>query len=310
MSLNDKELRHLETLVTGIKDISGCRIILDPDGNVREIHVTAVSERPPRLIARDVDTLLKVKAGLEIDHRIIGVVIEKPVETGPDGDAVDEPGYGGQVDPDIPAQHAAPAKASRPLHGEGHAADEEGITPDELDDEFDDELFDIDDEAAGEFMAGEVAPLDGEEDFFILEDDDEDRRVLYRKMSVTHEDGRVHAEVALSLGDRYEVGEGFSADTPDGHLAAVIQATLQGLMLLHEPEMDFAEPIFRVVSCGREDVLLVHLSAVESRNVFTFAGAAIIRQDPRQAAVLATLGALNRQAAFWPLREDSEFDII
>ncbi|MCP4546178.1 MAG: hypothetical protein GY835_06905 [bacterium] len=265
MTLNNTNIKYLESLVTGIKEVTGCRIMADDSGVISEIHVTASSDRQPRLIARDVDTLLKVKAGLDIDHRVIGVVIEDPVD---DVDEIAEPE---NLQEDVFAE-----------------VDSASLGP-EVDD----------------------SPTDFQDDGLIIENfSDDEPRILFKRISVTHEAGRVHAEVTLCVGERCEVGEGFSADTPDGNLAAVIQATLQGVLLLHQPEIDFSDPAFRTITFGNAEVLVIYLTAVESRNVQTYVGSAIVRQDIRQAAVLATLSALNRLTGIWPDRESPEFDIV
>jgi hypothetical protein len=127
---------------------------------------------------------------------------------------------------------------------------------------------------------------------------------------VTHAGGLVTAAVELSRGERRAVGEHEAADTPDGHLAAVIHATLDAMLLLFETGMHFDTPRFERLHFGREDVLVVHLSAVAERELSSFTGAAVVRQDPRQAAVLATLAATNRLTGLWTARDAVDFDIL
>ncbi len=64
-----------ETLVTRLRDIQSCRITTDETGEVTEIHVVACTNRPPKLIARDVESCLRAELGLYVDYRKIGVVI-------------------------------------------------------------------------------------------------------------------------------------------------------------------------------------------------------------------------------------------
>ncbi|UCG50406.1 MAG: hypothetical protein JSW58_09330 [Candidatus Latescibacterota bacterium] len=64
-----------EALVSRIQGISSCRISTDETGEITEVHVVAGCQKSPKLVARDVETCLKAMAGIEVDHRKIGVVV-------------------------------------------------------------------------------------------------------------------------------------------------------------------------------------------------------------------------------------------
>lgn len=72
---NEGLISKAEELILRIRDIQSCRIALDEDGTISEVHVVAATERPPKMIARDVETCLMAELGLEIDYRKIGVVL-------------------------------------------------------------------------------------------------------------------------------------------------------------------------------------------------------------------------------------------
>lgn len=243
------DIPDLERLIQGIHDVTGCRIKTDSEGDIAEIHVTAVSDRSGRIIARDVDTLLNVKAGLDLDHRKIGV-------------AVTQPEAGEAPEAEIPEAKSR-VEAPKP-----------------------DQLI-IEDEAV---ETGE--------------------RPIIRRVGVSHEDNLVHAQVTLTLPDQQAVGESSDADTPSGHIGALIRATLEAVLILYDTKIRFSDPQFRIVTLGNEEIFLVYLSAVEGRNVHSFTGSAIIRQDSRQTAVMATLGALNRVMGLWARRSGMDYDIL
>ncbi len=247
MSSKIKDIKYLESLVTGIKEVTGCRILTDADGGITDVYVTAESDRHPRLISRDVQTLLLVREGLEVDRRKIMVAATK-------------------TEPELPA----PAE-------EVPAVDREEV---------------------------------GEEELVVEDREFRPERVLYDRITVTHEAGRVLAAVTLSREERQVVGEARSADTDDGHLSAVVEATLAALLQLFRPRMEFASPQFKIESFGREEIMVVYLSAVEGRDIQTYTGSAVIRQDASQAAVLATLSALNRVAELWQERDGLDFEIL
>lgn len=287
MAPNSIDINYLQSLVTGLREVTGCRIISDAAGEVTEIHVTAVSTRPPRLIARDVDTILKVRGGLDIDHRRIQVALIDPssVPAAPvDAPAAPVPSSTGEL---IIEPEPAPAVGTLIIEPEPEPQ------PD------------------APAPSAKAEPLDAKSE---VEPENEldlvEPRVVYEKLTVTHAGGLVTAAVELSHGERRAVGEREAADTPDGHLAAVIHATLDAMLLLYETGMHFDTPRFERLHFGREEVLVVHLSAVAERELSSFTGAAVIRQDPRQAAVLATLAATNRLTGLWSPRGGVDFDIL
>jgi hypothetical protein len=284
MAGNPININSLESMVTGLREVAGCRIVVDDRGEITDVYVTAVSERAPKLVARDVLTILKVRGGVEVDRRKIQVALLDPVAhrreaTPPDGELLVE-------------TEAEPALAGGTLiveEEEPPAADAGGSDNGDLPGggaEIDDDAF-------------------GHDDFEELMEP----RVLYEKLTVTHAQGRVTAAVELRRGERSAVGEVEAADTPDGHLAAVIHATLEALLMLFDTAMNFDTPRFDRLRFSREDVLVVHLEAVEDRVLSSYSGSAVIRQDPRQAAVLATLAATNRLVGRWVLRDALDFDI-
>ncbi len=83
------EISKAEVTVGRIKGVEACRISTDEQGIVTEVHVVASSDKPARLIARDVESCLKAEMNMDVDHRIIGVVMfdspepDTPVEEQP-----------------------------------------------------------------------------------------------------------------------------------------------------------------------------------------------------------------------------------
>jgi hypothetical protein len=256
MSARKLDIKQLEAMVCRIHGVDGCSIVTDRNGAITEIHVVSESSKEARLVSRDVQTLLKVKAQLDFDFRKISVT-------------------GCQPENDISSQMKV--LPSPPL---------EGSEPDHAPDLEAEPLKDI-----------------------IVEPGDSPR-VLFQRLSVTHSHSRVIAEVTLSIENRHEVGESEAADTGDGHLAAVIQATLQSILQLFQPNLAFDFPQFQILTFGRERVMVVYLSAIEGREFKSYIGSAVIRQDIRQTAVLATLSGLNRVASRWDEQASLDIEII
>lgn len=63
-----------ETLIQQIRGVVAARVILDSVGNFTEIHVVSNLERNPKQIVRDIETVMMVKFGIPLDHKIISVV--------------------------------------------------------------------------------------------------------------------------------------------------------------------------------------------------------------------------------------------
>lgn len=64
-----------EKTILRIRDVRSCRIMTGESGEIAEVHVVAGGGRSPKKIARDVESVLKAEAGIDIDHRKIGVVL-------------------------------------------------------------------------------------------------------------------------------------------------------------------------------------------------------------------------------------------
>jgi hypothetical protein len=67
-----------EILASRIIGISSCKITTDETGEITEIHVVATSNKPAKLVARDVESCLKAELGIEVDYKKIGVVMFDP----------------------------------------------------------------------------------------------------------------------------------------------------------------------------------------------------------------------------------------
>jgi hypothetical protein len=71
------EVARAEALVGRIRGISSCHIAADETGGITEVHVLSTVAKPPKLVARDVQSCLKAGLGMGIDYKKISVV---PVE--------------------------------------------------------------------------------------------------------------------------------------------------------------------------------------------------------------------------------------
>lgn len=91
-----------EAAIRRLRDVEGVSVRADGD-DIREIHVVTSSERPPKNIVRDIQTVLRTGLGVGIDHRVVSIalahkgaepgapVTEAPVESAFDAPAEAEP---------------------------------------------------------------------------------------------------------------------------------------------------------------------------------------------------------------------------
>ena len=82
-------IARAEQLVSRVQGISSCRIEADETGRILEVHVVATTRKSPKLVSRDVETLLRAELGIHVDYKKIGVVVMSgdPIEDPPVIDA-------------------------------------------------------------------------------------------------------------------------------------------------------------------------------------------------------------------------------
>ncbi len=66
-----------EAAIRRLREIEGVSVHADGDA-IREVHVLTSSERPAKNIVRDVQTVLKTRLGVTIDHRVVSVAQASP----------------------------------------------------------------------------------------------------------------------------------------------------------------------------------------------------------------------------------------
>jgi hypothetical protein len=71
-----KEIRlsECENLIKQIRDVISVNIVLGEDKQIEEIHVLAEDTRNAKQLVRDIETLLRIEYGIDLDHKKISVV--------------------------------------------------------------------------------------------------------------------------------------------------------------------------------------------------------------------------------------------
>jgi len=64
----------IEEWVGSLQGVQSTRAVLNDQGEITELHILSDDKRNPRQIVRDIETVLLVKMGINIDHKRISVV--------------------------------------------------------------------------------------------------------------------------------------------------------------------------------------------------------------------------------------------
>jgi signal transduction histidine kinase len=67
-------MSDLEKLIKQIRDVVSVNIVIGENREIEEIHVLAEETRNAKQIVRDIETLLRVECGLELDHKKVSIV--------------------------------------------------------------------------------------------------------------------------------------------------------------------------------------------------------------------------------------------
>ena len=268
-------VERAEDFILRLREVQSARIYTDERGEITEIHVVAATDRAPKLIARDVETLLKASLGLSVDYRKIGVVVVDPLK-----DAADRSG----VRDDQQGAAAERTERRQPV------VDLEEMLREEPDGCHPSEIRSEQEETQLEFLEA-------------------DARVRFKNLSMSIEEERIDVEVRLEKSGLVVTGS-----QGDLRYRGTLSETIAGAAIHAISEL-LDENIHLCLSGVAEAVIgnrmavcaVVH--AVQGRNVTSYAGCALIGQDRNEAAVLAVLDALNRPLGTWKLRKEIHYTI-
>ncbi|MCX5752838.1 MAG: hypothetical protein NTW97_04220 [Candidatus Krumholzibacteria bacterium] len=315
---NKDLIERAENLIIRLREVQSCRIYTDESGNITEIHAVAVTNRAPKLLARDVETCLKASLGLIVDYRKIGVVVIDPekntiakmkAEVGMGEGRMSGIGAEPAADDDdlplidleelIDAKFDSPPTPPGPpapeitLHTEKPRAPREVARRDDRDER--DERNDRDERESG----GDSS----------LESFGKPSRIAFRGLRVNIEDSRVDIEVRLARGSLVVTGSQgdyrFGGKLPE----TIAGATLHAISELLDEDLHLCLARIEEVAVGGRSALCAVVNAVRERSVTSYVGCALIGADPNEYAVLAILDALNRPLGAWKLRTEINYTI-
>ncbi len=267
-------VERAEDSILRLRDIQSCSISTDETGEIAEVHVVATTDRSPKFIARDVETVLKAEFGLKIDYRKIGVVIINSFK-----------------DPDMTTDRSAEFDGHDPGGGAS------------MDEVIEGRLREMEDMPSD---PKETSPEIGQPQLELLE---EDVRVRFRGLSLNLSNDSVDVSVKLEKSGLEAVGCLGAVRTGAPLYTTIAEATLHALMeLLDENFRLCLFEIKEVILSGRRAIITV-VDQVEDRAVCSYAGCVFTGRDSNEAAVLAVLDAVNRPLGRWQPRTEIHYKI-
>jgi len=121
------------------------------------------------------------------------------------------------------------------------------------------------------------------------------QRPAIQRMHLVSSGLDISASVTLGFDDRSAVGEAQGTATQSGVQKAVALATLRAIESLIDGKARFELDHLEVTQTGRDRTVVAGVTLVTPSGSERLTGAAVVREDVRQAVIRATLDALNRR---------------
>ncbi|EOC99660.1 hypothetical protein [Caldisalinibacter kiritimatiensis] len=67
------QIKEIESFLEQIKSVISCKVIVDKEDNIEEIHILSDINRSPKQVSRDIQSGLISKFGIDIDHKKISI---------------------------------------------------------------------------------------------------------------------------------------------------------------------------------------------------------------------------------------------
>lgn len=272
----------IERLLEALRGVRASRVIMASDGRIVEIHVLSTPEFHPKQVVRNVESALSAGLRVDVDRRIISVSQLEENAAMPERFAEREPPGSGDDFGAPPAGPSTQPESDRPAlapSGPARRSVHAGIQALRARSES---------EPIAESGSGLVIPIRPSALSVPAE------RVRFLGIRThTHSAHSVACEVRLALDGREYVGREEAPDTERGRLGAAARATFAAL----EEALGEAPALLEGVSAVDADAgryALVLARGLAGRERVSLVGTARMRGAVEDAAVLATLQALDR----------------
>jgi hypothetical protein len=295
---------EIEGLLTALNGVLAARVALSPQGRVEEVHVLSDPSMHPKQMVRNIESALSAGLGIMVDRRAISVaqvraddgdayVPDQADARAEDVHAADAPHDDGSADghaeatspagPDSPhaprtadpqaTEAAQPAAATSPAEAAQPAAAARPA------------------EAAPAADAGHAPEPGTGSDAAV------GRFIFTGYDARTQPDRETACRVTLRRDDDVFSGKGSGPSTPLGRAQSAAHAVFGAIAAARRSQSLGLEGVTLVESHGRGYVL-VAAHAVHGRSTVPLTGIAALHRSPEEAAILASLQAINRWNEF------------
>lgn len=134
-----------------------------------------------------------------------------------------------------------------------------------------------------------------------------DDRIRFGSVNLYVSGARAQAQVELRWKGVPRMGSASGWSTREGALRLIAQATLAALQEYLSEEVAIGIDDVHVLSMGRRSVVVASLTLLAHRHEKALVGCCTVEHDAQQAAVLATLAALNRVVGGLRTKEPIEY---
>jgi hypothetical protein len=283
---------EIEGLLTALNGVLAARVALSPQGRVDEVHVLSDPSMHPKQMVRNIESALSAGLGITVDRRAISVAQVRA----DDGDA---------FVPDHADARADDVRAADAQHHDG-AADgrAEDMSPAAPDSTQAPRTTAPQSTEAGQSAAAaqpaeaahvaDAAPAD---EPATGSDAGVGRFIFTGYDARTQPDRETACRVTLRRDDDVFSGKGTGPSTPLGRAQSAAHAVFGAIAAARRSQSLGLEGVTLMESHGRGYVL-VAAHAVHGRSTVPLTGIAALHRSPEEAAILASLQAINRWNEF------------
>jgi len=270
----------VEVAVESLRDVESARVQVEGDV-ITEIHVLSRSNRSPKQIVRDVQSVLINLLNRTIDYRKVSVAYLSA-----DARPAASNGSAPSDEPAAPPPLEEPKRAPEPVRVVPPAAEPEIVS------------------SARSFERSpepELPRRDAGLDAPMLE------RMRFGGVNLFVSGSRTQAQVELRWQGRPRMGSASGWSTRESAHRLIAQATLAAVQEFLEEELAIAVQDVAFLRLGKRRAVVVSLSLLIERREQLLVGSCVVEQDLQQAVVCAALAALNRLVAVLRPKQPTEY---
>lgn len=124
-------------------------------------------------------------------------------------------------------------------------------------------------------------------------------RLQFKRINITLQGSQIHVQVELSSPEGSFTGEASGFWSKSSRLRPVAEASLKAVAASTRQQCSFILEDIDLITLGGQKIVVLLVSLVEGNGEEQVVGAAITRQDEKEAVVRAALDAVNRRLSFY-----------